>query len=59
MLGNVFPIGVLYPGRSEEETSTLPLQFLLGQVTGNAAGNRSSTKSQALEEAYGDCISTS
>lgn len=44
MLANVFPIGVLYPGRSEEETCILPLEFLLRQVTGNAARNRSSPK---------------
>ena len=42
MLASVFPVGVLYCGRREEETCTLPLEFLLGQVTGNAARNRSS-----------------
>ena len=44
MLANVFPVGVLYPGRSEEETCTLPLEFLLGQVTGSAARNGSFPK---------------
>lgn len=44
MLANVFPIRFLYPGGSEERACTLPLEFLLGQVTGNAARNGSSPR---------------
>lgn len=59
MLASVFPAGVCYRGRREEETGTLPLEFLLGQVTGNAARNWSSPEPPVLEEPYRACISTS